>query len=93
MFPEKRGWWELTSQVCMKLENECQLAEYTNLTYSPQYLYFHTQFPDPYSSEAFGSGIYYSIIMKKEIFYVQIKDKFDNWFDLYYDELHHQVDP
>ena len=31
--------------------------------------------------------------MKKEKFYVQIKDKFKNWFDLYNDELHDNVEP
>lgn len=81
----------------MRLENECMPSEFSNFEDSPEYIYLHTKFPDPSKSSAFGSGIYYSIVMKREVFFVRVADFYENWFDIYHTTtdggLHLNVDP
>jgi hypothetical protein len=85
IYPVRRGFYNLNTYVCERAEdNSCQdITEFTELAISPQVIYLTTKHPNYELSEAYGTGLYYCVVSNRESFYIQLRDKYSNFFDVW----------
>jgi hypothetical protein len=88
-YPTRRGYYQLYVYVCEEPENICNTTQiYKLLAISPQEIYLKTKYINKTQTQAYGSGLFYAIISRKEYFYVQLKDKYSNNFNVLNDTEH-----
>ena len=85
----ERGFYDLTSYICEIQENDCaNKTLHTQLVNTPVSIKINTKYPHPDFSRALGTGTIFAKIGFKKTFFIQLRDKFNNKFDVSTDLLH-----